>query len=71
MNQQTSATLRRRSYLSLSILLVAGVAFPGLPRLAAATPDSQEKPSPLFEVMKAELDRSMKTLGTQDPPAYF
>jgi TldD protein len=71
LNQQTSATLRRRSYLSLSILLVAGVAFPGLPRLAAATPDSQEKPSPLFEVMKAELDRSMKTLGTQDPPAYF
>jgi TldD protein len=71
LNQQTSATLRRRSYLSLSILLVAGVAFPGVPRLAAATPDSQEKPSPLFEVMKAELDRSMKTLGTQDPPAYF
>jgi len=71
LNQQTSATLRRRSYLSLSILLVAGVAFPGVPRLAAATPDSQEKPSPLFEVMKVELARSMKTLGTQDPPAYF
>jgi TldD protein len=71
LNQQTSATLRRRSYLSLSILLVAGVAFPGVPRLAAATPDSQEKPSPLFEVMKVELDRSMKTLATQDPPAYF
>jgi TldD protein len=71
LNQQPCATLRRRSYLSLSILLVAGVAFLGVPRLAGATPDSQEKLSPLFEVMKVELDRSMKTLGAQDPPAYF
>jgi len=51
--------------------LVAGLAFAGVSRLAAAPHDSQTKTSPLFEAMKLELDRSMKTLGAQDPPAYF
>ena len=72
MNEQNSGTLRRLSHLSISsILLVAGLAFAGVPRLGAAPNDSQTKSSPLFEAMKVELDRSMKTLGTQDPPAYF
>jgi predicted Zn-dependent protease len=72
LNEQNSATLRRLSHLFISsILLVAGLAFAGVPRLGAAPNDSQSKSSPLFEAMKVELDRSMKTLGAQDPPAYF
>ena len=71
MNQLNSATLRYRSHRSLSVFLVAGLAFAGVSRLAAAPHDSQTKTSPLFEAMKLELDRSMKTLGAQDPPAYF
>ncbi|HKW65493.1 MAG TPA: metallopeptidase TldD-related protein [Candidatus Acidoferrum sp.] len=38
---------------------------------AAPSPDAQAKPSPLLAALKAELDRSMKTYGAQDPPAYF
>ncbi|HVM74526.1 MAG TPA: metallopeptidase TldD-related protein [Candidatus Saccharimonadales bacterium] len=48
-------------------------------RSAGATPndaarsdkDLPEKMSPLLPAMKAELDRSIKTLGAQDPPAYY
>jgi TldD protein len=37
----------------------------------AAPPDTQAKRSPLLAALQAELDRSMKTLGKLDPPAYF
>ena len=40
-------------------------------RLAAAGADQAAQPSPLIPAMKAELERSMKLLGAQDPPAYF
>src|SRR5215831_12989106 len=37
-----------------------------------AEPDTPEKKmSPLLPAMKAELERSIKSLGAQDPPAYF
>ncbi len=39
--------------------------------LLASPPDNDAKPSPLVDALKAELDRSMKVYGTQDPPAYF
>jgi predicted Zn-dependent protease len=39
--------------------------------LFAAPPDSAAKSSPLVEALKAELDRSMKIYGAQDPAAYF
>jgi TldD protein len=55
---------------SLSILF-AGFALGVVPRLQAATADNSGKISPLLPAMKAELDRSMKTLGSQDPPAYY
>ena len=42
-----------------------------IPLRSADPPDPAPKPSPLFDAMKAELDRSMKTLGEQDPPAYY
>jgi predicted Zn-dependent protease len=41
------------------------------PGLSAAPPDTTVKPSPLFNALKAELERSMKVYGAQDPPAYF
>src|SRR5215472_8677393 len=37
----------------------------------AGTPDAPAKRSPLLAAMQAELDRSMKTLSTQDPVAYY
>jgi TldD protein len=37
----------------------------------AAPPDTLGKRSPLLAALQAELDRSMKTLGTLDPPAYY
>jgi len=40
-------------------------------RLLAIPPDSEAKPSPLADALKAELDRSMKVYGAQDPAAYF
>ena len=72
MNHLSRATWRRRcSRLLLSVTLIAGLAFTALPRLLAAPPDNSPKPSPLLGAMKAELDRSMKTLGALDPPAYY
>jgi TldD protein len=46
---------------------------PGSVRVAqAAPPDTPEtKRSPLLAMMRAELDRSVKTLGSLDPPAYY
>ncbi len=52
---------------SLALLapITARVAYAGPP------PDTQAKRSPLLAAMQAELDRSVKTLGAQDPPAYY
>jgi TldD protein len=42
------------------------------PALAAAPPpDTPAKRSPVLAAMQTELDRSLKALKTQDPPAYF
>jgi len=38
---------------------------------AAPPPDVQAKKSPLLAALQAELERSMKTLKAQDPPAYY
>jgi TldD protein len=62
---------RRRISLFLSTLLLAGFGVATARRLAAAGADQAAQPSPLIPAMKAELERSMKTLGAQDPPAYF
>ena len=37
----------------------------------AGPPDTQPKKSPLLATLQTELERSMKTLKTQDPPAYY
>jgi TldD protein len=62
----------RRSSFFGGVILVVGLALAGGARLSAAPPDNKDaKPSPLFPAMKAELERSIKTLGSQDPPAYY
>jgi len=72
LNHLSCAARRRRcSPLLFSLTLIAGLAFAALPRLLAAPPDGTPKPSPLIGAMKAELDRSMKTLGALDPAAYY
>ncbi len=58
-----------------SVLRVVGLAASLAPILATAVhagpPDTQAKKSPLLAALQAELDRSMKTLKAQDPPAYY
>ena len=55
------------SALSLLALLA-----PATVRVAeAAPPDTPAKRSPLLAAMQAELDRSVKTLSAQEPPAYY
>jgi TldD protein len=73
LTDQSRVTPRRLIFPTLfSVLLIAGLALVALPRLFAAPPDgAAAKPSPAFTAMKAELDRSMKVLGTLDPPAYY
>jgi TldD protein len=72
LNDQSRAIWRRSdSPVLLFITLLAASALLAMPRQAAAWPDGGAKPSPAFTAMKAELDRSMKTLGTLDPPAYY
>jgi TldD protein len=67
--QTCGVPLRRRYSSFLFAVLVAGFVVAQQPRVFAA--DQSGQPSPLIPAMKAELDRSMKALGTQDPPAYF
>jgi TldD protein len=71
LNNQSSA-LRRRGHaiLFLGALFLAGAAISTQSSLAAGANDAP-KQSPLLPAMKAELERSMKTLGAQNPPAYF
>ncbi|MGA2810098.1 MAG: metallopeptidase TldD-related protein [Candidatus Acidiferrum sp.] len=58
------------SYLPMAALL-ASMALSVPSPAVAAPPDAPAKRSPLLAAMQAELDRSMKTFGTQNPPAYF
>lgn len=71
MNKQTGASRRHSSSLLTATLIVAALAVSMQPALMAAGADNAAKPSPMLPAMKAELERSMKTLGSQDPPAYF
>ncbi len=72
LNDQSRAIRRHSSSLFLgSLSSLAVLALVTVPGLVAAPHDGTAKPSPAFTAMKAELDRSMKTLGTLDPPAYY
>jgi len=50
---------------------MSGLAFCLSPRALGAPQDAQAKRSPLLSTLQAELDRSMKLLSAQDPPAYY
>jgi TldD protein len=72
LNKQPCGFPRRYRFPAfLPVALLIGLAFVGELPLLAAGADQSAQASPLIPAMKAELDRSMKTLGAQDPPAYF
>jgi TldD protein len=56
---------------TIGLSLFLSLALPFAPRTRAYPPDAQAKRSPLLAALQAELDRSMKTYGAQDPPAYY
>jgi TldD protein len=55
----------------LGLGLLAGLALSLAEKAEAYPPDAQAKRSPLLAALQAELDRSLKTYGAQDPPAYY
>jgi predicted Zn-dependent protease len=63
-------TNRKIPYLS-AVTMLTCLAFAAARPAAAAPPDAPAKRSPLLAAMQAELDRSMKSFGAQNPPAYF
>jgi TldD protein len=71
LKDQSCAIRRSPSSPALRVLVLAvGLLFAASPALLAAA-DKDTTACPAFAAMKAELDRSMKTLGTLDPPAYY
>jgi TldD protein len=65
-------SIRSRVNSLLFALILLGVVAPVTVQLAqAAPPDTQAKRSPLLTALQTELERSLKTLGTLDPPAYY
>jgi TldD protein len=67
-----SKLMRNRLVSMCSALSLLALLAPVSVRVAqAAPPDTPAKRSPLLAAMQAELDRSFKTLGAQDPPAYY
>lgn len=72
MNHQSRAKWRCHcSLLFFSSILLAGLALTASLGVSAVPPDGAPKPSPLLGAMKAELNRSMTSLGALDPPAYY
>jgi TldD protein len=64
--------MRNKVAISCVVLGVAVLVTPITARVAyAGPPDSPAKRSPLLAAMQAELERSAKVLGAQDPPAYY
>ena len=64
--------IRSRFISFFCALILLGTVAPASLQLAhAAPPEARAKRSPLLAALQAELDRSMKTLGTLDPPAYY
>jgi predicted Zn-dependent protease len=55
----------------VALVFVTGLAPLLAPYAYGAPPDAQAKRSPLLAALQAEMDRSMKALGTQDPQAYY
>src|ERR1043166_3457497 len=72
MIESTSISMQKRIAISCVALGLAALMAPITARVAyAGPPDSPAKRSPLLAAMQEELDRSVKVLGSQDPPAYY
>ena len=72
MNLSIGTVWQRRLYRRIfAASTLFGAALLALPVRSADPPDGAPKASPLFDAMKTELDRSLKTLGAQDPAAYY
>ena len=68
----SSFSISRQTHVrSAARFVIAGII--GILSITAvqAGPPDAPKASPLIPTMKAELDRSLKALSAQDPPAYF
>jgi TldD protein len=67
--------IRRFAMPFILVLGMLPIAWPWRAPALAATTDEAETgkaaPSPLLAAMKTELDRSIRVLGKQDPPAYY
>lgn len=65
-------SVRNLSFVLCAFGIVGSLTSFATPRTQAAPPpDAQVKKSPLLAALQAELERSMKTLRAQDPPAYY
>jgi len=67
----TNSNCRRLISRLCALILLATLAPAKTQMTKAAPPDVQAKRSPVLAALRAELERSLKTLGTLDPPAYF
>jgi TldD protein len=67
----TISTRSRVNSLLFALILLGTLAPATVPFAEAAPPDAQAKRSPLLAALQTELERSLKTLGTLDPPAYY
>ena len=64
-------SIRSRMISCLWVATLLSLAPLAAQRALAAPPDAQTKRSPLLAALQAELDRSMKALSAQQPPAYY
>jgi TldD protein len=64
-------SIRSRVIPFLCVLSLALAQLTALAAHAAPPPDAPGKRSPLLAALQAELDRSMKALSAQEPPAYY
>jgi TldD protein len=61
-----------RLFRSIAVLGFLALLTPVSAEIALAhPPDAPTKPSPILAALRAELDRSLSTLGSKDPAAYF
>jgi len=71
MRHLLTTSIRSLTRIFCAVMAVAAL-FLEMGRLATAAPrETRGNRSPLLAAMQAELDRSMKTLSTLDPPAYY
>jgi TldD protein len=66
-----SSSVHTRARQAMRFVIAAAMGILGVTAVQAGPPDAPGKPSPLIATMKAELERSLKALSAQDPPAYF